>query len=340
MGQIQSATVDGNVVLTQDPAPSQTAKPGQLPPAPMRATAGHVIYDGASEWLRLSQSPRVDNGALQLSADKLDVSQASGDALAHGNVKATWLQQDKPGSQAGAQASLGLGGQGPAHVVAAEARLQRSTNQATFKGQARLWQQANSISAPEIVLDQTRQTLVAHGTGAAQPVQLVMLSNGGLTPDGKAKKSSDAGPTVIRVRAGDLRYSAAERKVMLRSGAAGQVVASTPTATTSSDEVDMILLPPGNHAAADGGAAQLDRLVARGHVTVSSGARRGTGEQLVYSSETGNYTLTGTSSAPPRITDAVHGSVTAPALIFNSRDDSVSIEGQGQKTQTQTVAPK
>jgi len=27
-------------------------------------------------------------------------------------------------------------------------------------------------------------------------------------------------------------------------------------------------------------------------------------------------------------------------LIFNSRDDSVSIEGQGQKTATETTAPK
>ena len=32
---------------------------------------------------------------------------------------------------------------------------------ATFKGNARLWQQANSITAPVIVLDQTKQTLTA-----------------------------------------------------------------------------------------------------------------------------------------------------------------------------------
>jgi lipopolysaccharide export system protein LptA len=335
IGQIQSATVDGNVVLTQD----QPAKPGQPAQPPLKATAGHVLYDGASEWLRLTQSPRIDNAALQLSADKLDVAQATGDAMAHGNVKATWLQPANETGKPGSQSALGLGGQGPAHVVADEARLQRSSNQATFRGHARLWQQANSISAPEIVLDQTRQTLVAHSSGAAQPVELVLLSAGGLTPSGQTKPAN-ASPSVTTVRAGDLKYSAAERKTLLHAGAAGPVLAETATATTSSNEVEIVQLPPGNHAGPDGGAAQLDRLIARGHVVVTSGGRRGTGEQLVYSSETGNYTLTGTAAAPPRMTDPAHGSVTGEALIFNTRDDSVSIEGQGQKTLTQTVAPK
>jgi lipopolysaccharide export system protein LptA len=73
---------------------------------------------------------------------------------------------------------------------------------------------------------------------------------------------------------------------------------------------------------------------------VASLARRGTGEQLVYSSETGEYALTGTATALPRLTDPAHGTVTGESLIFNTRDDSVSIEGQGQKTSTETTAPK
>ena len=57
---------------------------------------------------------------------------------------------------------LSVGGE-PAHVIAAEAQLRQATGEATFRGQARLWQGANSISAPVIVLERTRQTLVAHG---------------------------------------------------------------------------------------------------------------------------------------------------------------------------------
>jgi lipopolysaccharide export system protein LptA len=333
--QIQSATIAGNVVLTQQ----QPTKAGEQPQPPLQATAGHASYDGTGEWLHLTENPRIDDAALQLTADKLDVSQGSGDAFAHGNVKATWLDVAKTPGKA-APAGLTFGGQGPAHVIAAEAQLHRATGEATFRGQARLWQQANSISAPVIVLNQSRQTLVARGNGTEQPVHLVLLSAGGLQEPGQPKTQRSATPSVISIRAGDLKYSGAERKAVLRSGAAGPVRAETSAATTSSSEVEIVLLPPGNHAGPDGSAAQLNRLTARGHVVVTSNCRRGTGEQLVYSGESGQYVLTGTAAAPPSMTDPARGSITGNALIFNSRDDSVSIEGQGHKTLTQTVAPK
>jgi hypothetical protein len=72
----------------------------------------------------------VEDGGLQLTADKIDVSHESGDAFAHGNVKATWLDTGKAGQarqiKGGAaprQSGVALGGQGPAHVIAAEAQL-------------------------------------------------------------------------------------------------------------------------------------------------------------------------------------------------------------------------
>lgn len=332
--QIQSATIDGNVVFTQQPP----AKPGEQPQPPARATAGHAVYQGAGEWMHLTQSPRIDDAGLALTADKLDVSQATGDAFAHGNVKATWLDQQGTSSQP-ARPGISLGGEGPAHVVAAEAQLNRASGEATFRGQARLWQQANSVSAPEIVLDRTRQTLVARASSAAQPVRLVLLSAGPSTPKNTPPKPEKK-PEIIRITAGDFKYSAAERRAILHAAPAPSVLAETPTATTSSNEVELILLPPGNHAAPDSGSAQIDRLIARGNVLIKMDSRRGNGSQLVYTSETGEYRLTGTAAAPPRLTDSAHGTVSGQALIFNTRDDSVSIEGQGQRTTTQTSAPK
>jgi lipopolysaccharide export system protein LptA len=360
--QIQSAIVDGNVVLVQEPP----ARQGQKPDAAMRATAGRAIYEGSGEWLHLTVNPRVEDGGLQLTADKVDFSQESGDAYAHGNVKATWVgtvakQPDQAGAGS-AQASLVLGGQGPAHVIASDAQLHQATGEATFRGQARLWQQANSISARVIVLDRARQTLVARSSSASDPVRVVMLSAGGglgsPTFDAESRSTSarqgsstiDAAkvsgdrrpgsPSVIRVRGGELKYSEAERKGIMRAGASGSVVAETASATSTSNQLELLLLPPGNHAGKDGGAAQVDRLTASGHVVVSSEGRRGTGERLVYSSETDEYVLTGTAGEPPRMTDPARGTVTGESLIFNSRDDSVSIEGGGRKTLTETVAPK
>jgi lipopolysaccharide export system protein LptA len=321
--QIDKATILGNVALTQQapPSPSSTA------PAPLRATAQRADYDGAGELLHLTGSPHVENGEIALDADRVDVARASGDAFAHGAVKATWF---------GNQAS-GLGGQGPAHVIANEAQLHQATGEATFRGNARLWQQANSVSAPIIVLNRTRQTLSAQTAVPSDPVKVVFVSAGSLNRTETGKANS---PSVVRVRGGDLKYSEAERKAVLRGGVSGSVVAETADATTRSNEVDLVLLPPGNHAGQDGGSAQVDRLTARGNVLIESQGRRGTGEKLDYLSERAEYVLTGTAANPPKMSDPARGTVTGESLIFNSRDDSVNVEGGQRATTTETSAPR
>jgi lipopolysaccharide export system protein LptA len=325
--QLQSATVEGHVVLTQTPV----AKSGAPPPATLRATAGRADYQGQGEWLHLTLSPRVEDGALQFSADKVDVSRASGDAFAHGNVKASWMDTAGNGQKG---TTIGFGGQGPAHVVAAETQLHQATGEATFRGQARLWQQANSVSAPVIVLDRERQTLVARTTSAAEPVRVMLLTSTGATQGMNAAKSNQ--PSVIRVRGGDLKYSDLERKAVMRSGVLGNVVAETASATSTSNEVEVTMLPAGKTK----DSSQVDHMTARGHVVLTSEGRRGTGEQLVYTGATGEYVLTGTASAPPKMSDPTRGSVTGEALIFRGHDDSVSVEGGGRKTTTQATAPR
>jgi lipopolysaccharide export system protein LptA len=210
-----------------------------------------------------------------------------------------------------------------------------------------LWQDANSVAGPTIVLDREKQTLVARSGDAKEPVVVVLLSAGGRSAGpgagrgtGNVAGGKPSGPSVIRVYGGDLKYSDAERKAVMKGGALGVVRAETGTASSTSNEVELVLLAPGNHAGKDGGAAQVDRMTARGHVVVTSEGRRGTGEQLVYTNESGEYVLTGTPAAPPQMTDPARGNVTGEALIFNSRDDSVSIEGGGRKTTTETTAPK
>jgi lipopolysaccharide export system protein LptA len=285
----------------------------------------------------LTIHPRVVNGGLELTADKLDVSRASGDAFAHGNVKASWMNQNDQPSKQQAHGASTLGGQGPAHVVAAEAQLRQITGEATFRGQARLWQQANSISAPIIVLDHLHQTLTAHSADAANPVRAVLLNAG----TDRQKDGRSSPPSVIRLHGGDLKYSDTEHKAWMHGGALNTVVAETTTATSVSNEVELLLLPAGNHAGKDGASAQVDRLIARGRVNGTLQGHRGTGEQLVYSGGSGEYVLTGTASAPPRMTDPAHGTVTGEALIFHSRDDSVSVEaGSGRRTTTETTTQK
>jgi lipopolysaccharide export system protein LptA len=352
--EVQSAEVDGNVVLFEQPA----QKPGARPQPPLRATAGKAVYEGKGEWLHLTLNPRVEDGGMELTAQKVDVSQQSGDAWGRGDVKATWTETGAGGQGASAGGDAGntpgvvtLGGKGPAHVVAAEAQLNQWTGEATFRGHARMWQQTNFVSGPEIVLNQHLHTLVARSSDAAEPVRVVMLSESGAgagkrstQPAGQAAEGQAGGqppgPAVIRVHGGELRYSDADRRAVMHGGSLGAVVAETSTATSSSDAVELDLLPAGDREPGGGGAAQVDRMTATGHVVLTMQGRRGTGERLVYSGVSGDYVLTGTAAEPPKMSDPERGMVTGEALIFHSRDDRVSIEGGGSETETKTTAPE
>ena len=254
--------MDGHVVLFEQPV----AKPGAEPKPPLRATAGKAVYEGGGEWLHLTIQPRIVNGGLELTADKVDVSRQSDEAFAHGNVKATSTGGNSTGGNPGgtgqsgsgrgtSQGSVALGGNGPAHVIANEAQLNQSTGEATFRGHARLWQQANSVAGPEIVLNQHLQTLTARTADAADPVRAVLLSAGGPgmvagmgmgTGDGAgathgqipagSTAAKPAAPSVIRVRGGDLEYSDAEHRAVMHGGVVGAVVAETGPATSTSDD--------------------------------------------------------------------------------------------------------
>lgn len=304
---ITSAIIDGHVVLTQTPAaPSE---------APLRATAEHAVYD--SQWLHLTTNPHIVNGNLEFSADKIDVAQSAGDAFGHGNVKATWANANHQ--------TAALGGNVPAHVVAAEAVLHQATGEVSFRQHARLWQGANSIAAPEIMLNRTAQNLVAHGT-AADPMQLILLSAD------SSKQQAKSTPTVVRISGGELHYSDPMRQAVIQAGLLSSVEAQTSEAHTSSREVELQLLPAGN----GNSAAQVDQLTARGHVVLVTGERRGTGDKLVYQGQTGDYILTGTEHQPPRITDPAQGSLTGATVTYHSHTGAIRVEGSPTTTETHT----
>jgi len=372
--KIASVVEIGHVVLVQDQPPGKNGQAAgrngnaSEVQAGIRATADRADYDGESQMLHLTGSPRVRDGALDLTAVRVDFARATGDAFAHGDVRASWNGNGgQPGSAAGSKnlslpgASLlagvqpGSGGNGPVHAVAAEAELHQVTQEVVFRGgssgngqgiEARLWQSVNSVIAPVIVLNRQKETLTAEAAGAANPVKTVLVSNppsaGTGKPAGAGKKDS---PSVIRVRSGDLHYSEGERIALFHSGAVGSVTAETTgtggTSTVVSHEAEVRLLPEKTHSAAGAaGNATIDQLIARDHVVVDWPGRRGTGEKLVYLSEDGTFTLTGTSGAPPRITDQERGTVTGSALVYHSRDGSVTVAGDGGKTVTETHSRK
>ena len=418
---IETMHQSGHVVLIQTPAakpasagghdstnqPANQASTNQASTnqAPMRATAENADYDGKTEILHLTGSPRVQQGALDLTAQSIDFTRSTGDAFAHGDVRASWSNAGtqnasaNPGANTLPGASLlasgsasGLSGKpdagagtrnnGPVHAIAGEAELRQATQEIFFRAgqgsaqQARLWQAGNSVSAPLILLNRQKMTLVAQTSSAASPVRTVLVSNppaakssvsgnagaganssaqassAGQSPAGQA--SSSKSPTTIRMRSGDLHYSEGERLALFHAGVLGSVTAETyengSPATIVAQQTEVHLTPAGTQSGAGGaahrnagsasGSASVDRMIAQDHVSVDFPDRRGTGERLVYLSEDGTFTLTGTGSNPPRMTDTERGTVTGAALVYHSRDRSVSAEGRGAKTSTETHSSK
>jgi lipopolysaccharide export system protein LptA len=75
-------------------------------------------------------------------------------------------------------------------------------------------------------------------------------------------------------------------------------------------------------------------------VELQQPGRKGTGEELTYTTADGKFLLTGSSATPPRLSDQARGTVTGNALIFNDHDDSVMVTGGTSRAVTQTRVAK
>jgi lipopolysaccharide export system protein LptA len=340
--QVDTAIQDGHVVITQTPLKKPDAK---TDPATTKAWASHAEYHSADQMLHLTGDPRLDDGqSLQLSALAIDYHRETGDAIARGNVKATYTQA-KTGTAANAPASQspGLGGSGPVHITADHAFLRHSTNVSTFYGSesamARMWQGTDSVLAPVLEISQKPQTLKAYGLpGNTAPVVNANLLSASSNQPSSDKSTSDSAhhpQSVVRVHSQTLFYSDADR----RGDFQGTVTAEDANGVIHSDQAEFYLTPAVKGAAGNQ-QAQLDHIVATGRVTITQPGRKGTGDKLVYTEDDGKYVLTGSAGNLPRVVDAAKGTTTGATLIFNSQDDSVVVSGGQSRAVTETRTQK
>jgi lipopolysaccharide export system protein LptA len=265
-------------------------------------------------------------------------------------VKATYMQAAKtpPGAGAATSAAPTMGGNGPVHVIAERAEMHHATNVSDFYGAvrdpARMWQDADSLAAPMIEIDRTRNLLKA-GADAGALTQASLGADAGGDAVVHANLTSATGAkhqqSVARVTSRTLVYSDEKRLADFR----GAVIVEQAGETIRCDQGLMVLKPAQTAAqktATPGGQgnSQVDRLVATGHVTITQPGRRGEGEKLVYTAADGKYVLTGTAEKRPQLWDTLHGTTSGVALLFNSQDDSVEVSGGNSSAVTDTRAPK
>jgi lipopolysaccharide export system protein LptA len=298
-----------------------------------KAWAQRGEYTTADQLVVLTGSPRVVDGGMTTTAQKIRMNRATGDALAEGNVKSTY--SDLKAQPDGAM----LASSDPIHVTSRSMTANRSTSIAVYTGDARLWQDANIVEAPTLQFDRDHRSLFAQGLGQGeisvgtgqslpptrtapalaldQPVSTVLVQ---VDKTGKV--------TPVHITSARLNYADAERRVFLDGG----VTAKEEDATMTAQQMTVFLLPrsqskTGTNPAMPG---QVDRIIAEDRVVMTQPTRHAAGDRLLYTSVDDRYVLTGGPlSGPPSIFDAERGKTTGDSLTFYRHDDRVLVEGRG-----------
>ena len=235
---LETATQDGNVVLTETPAkkPGATTQPDTL-----TGWGQHAEYQASDQVLHLTGDPRISDGAMmQVAADRIDYHRDTQNAAAFGHVKATYTQAPKTPEAPNQKAPPTMGGSGPVHVIADRATMDHAKNQELFYGTARnparMWQDPDSLLAPVIEIDRDRNELKAWGENTANAP--VVNANFTTALGGQHQAS------VVRVHSQTLTYSDKSRQADFR----GSVTAAQSDESIRADDAVLYLKPSAANA--------------------------------------------------------------------------------------------
>jgi lipopolysaccharide export system protein LptA len=300
-----------------------------------KAWADRARYTPADQMLELSGAPRVVQGGMTTTARIMRLNRATGAAFSEGGVKSTYSDV-----QAQPDGAL-LSSSSPIHVTAGTMTVHRASAVALYTGSARLWQDANVVSAPVIEFDRDRRSVVARASsdrgsanrgsadygsaqGSADPAASASTSRSQSVSTVLVQTDKSGKVMPVAVTASRLTYTDSERRAYFEGG----VIAKSADFSISSEQMEVFLEPRGPAASGGGqslgGTARLDRIVARNQVLVTQPTRRATGDQLVYIAVGDKFVLTG---GPPCIFDAEHGKITGVSLTLFRTDDRVLVEG-------------
>jgi lipopolysaccharide export system protein LptA len=285
-----------------------------------QAFAERARYTPADQILLLTGAPRVLDTGMATTARIVRLNRATGDGFAEGGVKTTY--SDLKSQPDGAL----LASSDPIHVTAETMTAHNSLSTAIYKGNARLWQDANMVEAPTIQF-QKDQRIVDADSNSEQKVST------SLTSTDKSGKS-----TAVHVTSDHLTYRDADRQAHYE----GDVIARDPDYKVTSNQMDVFFAPatgnsasktassaisspaPSMQQAAIETPAKVEKIIASGAVVITQPGRRGTGDKLTYLSEDDKFILTG---GPPSIFDAERGKITGVSLTLFRRDDRVIVDG-------------
>jgi lipopolysaccharide export system protein LptA len=270
-----------------------------------QAFSDRARYTPADQILVLTGAPRILDSGMATTARSVKLNRATGDGFAEGGVKTTY--SDLKAQSNGAL----LASSDPIHVTAESMTAHNSPSIATYKGNARLWQDANMVEAPTIQFQKDQRIIVADSS-SQQKVSTA------LTSTDKSGKS-----TPVHITSNHLVYHDSEREANYQ----GDVLARGQDMTLTSTQMDVFFAPANQSAESRtpaGTPAKLEKIIASGSVVVTQPTRHATGDKLTYTSEDDRFILTG---GPPSIFDAERGKITGVSLTLFRRDDRVIVDG-------------
>jgi lipopolysaccharide export system protein LptA len=302
-----------------------------------QAFADRARYTPANQILVLNGSPRIVDAGMTTTARVVRLNRATGDGFAEGDVKTTYSDL-KPQPDGALLASSD-----PVHVTAQSMTAHGNPAIATYRGGARLWQNANVLEAPSIQFQKDQRTVVANSK-ADKKVSTVMVESdksGKATPVAITSKhliyaDSDRRAHFdgeVTVRASDLTITSSQMDVYLAAASTSLVEqrASSPVPRQPTGET------PAAPRSENVGPAKLEKIIASGAVLIVEPNRHASGETLVYTASDDKFVLTG---GPPSMFDAERGKITGVSLTLFRRDDRVVVEGDSSSpavTQTRVV---
>lgn len=241
------------------------------------------------------------------SADKILLSQKTGDFEALGNVMSMRVPEKKK------DASGMLSGDDPIQAKAARMTSTDDNLQIHYEGSAILWQGPNRLKADRIFIDRDNQQLEAHGSVVSQ-----FLDKSNATKSPAPKTSAKAAVFTI-IKAPDMTYLDSERLAHYTNG----VSLDRPELTVQSRELRSYM----KSADAKSGSS-LDKAFADGEVKIvqmSPGRKRtGTSEHAEYYVDEAKVIL---QNGEPQLVDSLRGTTKGKQLTWFSNNDRLLVDG-------------
>jgi lipopolysaccharide export system protein LptA len=223
---------------------------------------------------------------------------------------------------------------GPGRVSGERLDGNSVTGQATYSGNARLWQGDSIVEGDVIELN--RQTHVLNATGHVHAV----FPQAPVSHRKAGSGAQPAKPDFWHAQGEHLRYLSDESRGRMEQN----VTAHSVEGSMSAEAVDFFFAPRDtespNPATAAAGAAQnrsgagqqLVRASGFGNVNVVQQARRGRAARADYTAADGKFVLSG---ASPTVYDALGNETNGRELTFFFGDDSINVDSaEGLRTLT------